>query len=221
MYDFLQIGHTLRSARESRQLSPEDITHKTRIPLKIIHALENDDYSVFSSSTYARSYLSQYSQYLEIDASAWLDAFEPAEFAHDYHSFSVIDEVDVREATQRAKPSGSSKLVPSLLALMLTAAVLFVGYHYLQEFEKRQKEKEQNTAGVSQADPQQSGETTTPSPSSEKNDVALVDTDDAEASTPLVAHPVDENLPEEEPEEAFIDSTPSDAPRAVIIEEEE
>jgi cytoskeleton protein RodZ len=219
MDDFLQIGHTLRSARESRQLSPEDITHKTRIPLKIIHALENDDYSLFSSSTYARSYLSQYSQYLEIDASAWLDAFEPAEFAHDYHSFSVIDEVDVREATQRAKPSGSSKLIPSLLALILTAAVLFTGYHYFEEFEKRQKEQEQGSPTVA-AEPQPQADQpqeTTDTPANAKNDTAMLDTDDAETAAPLAAQPV----PEEEPEEAIIDSTPSDAPRAVIIEEEE
>lgn len=217
MDDFLQIGQTLRNERESRQLSPEDITHKTRIPLKIIHALENDDYSVFSSSTYARSYLSQYSQFLEIDASSWLDAFEPAEFAHDYHSFSVIDEVDVREATQRAKPSSSSKLVPSLLALILTAAVLFTGYHYFEEFEKLQKEKEQGTPTVTaetspQPDQKPAADATL---ANTKQDAALLDTDDAETATPLAAQPV----PEEEPEEAIIDSTPSDAPRAVIIEE--
>ena len=73
MDNFQQIGKTLRATREECPLAVEDATHQTRIPAKIIRALESDDYSFFSSATYARSYLSQYSRYFEIDPSPWLD----------------------------------------------------------------------------------------------------------------------------------------------------
>ena len=38
--------------------------------------MEESDYSIFPSPTYARSFLSQYSEFLEVDAHDWIDAFE-------------------------------------------------------------------------------------------------------------------------------------------------
>ena len=151
MEDFLQIGKTLRTTREERQLAVEDAAHQTRIPVKIIRALENDDYSVFSSSTYARSYLSQYSRYLEIDPSPWLDAFEPAEFAHDYHGLSIIDEVEVRRATQRARRPAGTRWVPSFMGTLIAAAVVYGGYRLIENFEVNEKaaDSDKNTCGRS------------------------------------------------------------------------
>ena len=135
MDDFLQIGKTLRTMREERQLTVEDAAHQTCIPAKIIRALESDDYSVFSSATYARSYLSQYSCYLEIDPSPWLNSFDPAEFSHEYHDFSIIDEVDVRHASQPAHKPGGTRWVPSFLGIMIAAAVPYGGYRLIENFE--------------------------------------------------------------------------------------
>ena len=76
-----QIGERLRTAREGAGLSVEDVVAKTRIPKSVIEALEAADFGVFDSQTYARSFLSQYSEFLNVDARIWLDAFEPASFA--------------------------------------------------------------------------------------------------------------------------------------------
>lgn len=204
MDDFLQIGKTLRLAREKLNLSTEDAAHKTRIPLKIIHALESDDYSVFSSSTYARSYLSQYSQYLNLDPSHWLDAFEPAQFAHDYHSFSVIDEVEVRQVTQRANPPSTGKFLPSFLGIMIAALVLYGGYRVIENFEQKeptQPEPSQEVAKTTEVKPP------APEPETPPRAVMVVESDDEEAAPPA-AQPIPE------PE------TPSEPPKAIIIEEE-
>ena len=76
-----QIGERLRTAREGAGLSVEEVAVRTRIPKSVIEALEAADFGVFDSQTYARSYLSQYSEFLDVDARIWLDAFEPASFA--------------------------------------------------------------------------------------------------------------------------------------------
>lgn len=210
MDDFLQIGKTLRQARENLNLSTEDAAHKTRIPLKIIHALESDDYSVFSSSTYARSYLSQYSQYLHLDPSHWLDAFEPAQFAHDYHSFSVIDEVEVRQASQRANPPSSSRFLPSFMGIMLAAFVLYAGYRVIENFEN----KEPTVDAPTQEKPQPATTAENPSPAPEPETppraIAVLESDDSEPAPPSVAQPV------VDPAQA----DPTEPPKAIIIEEE-
>jgi hypothetical protein len=144
MDDFLQIGKTLLTTREERQLTVEDATRQTCIPAKIIRAVESDDYSIFSSATYARSYLSQYSRLLEIDPSPWLDAFKldafkPAAFSREYHGFSIIDEVNFRNALQPANKPGVTRWVPSFLGIMIAAAVVYGGYRVIENFEINEK----------------------------------------------------------------------------------
>ncbi|MBT8045138.1 MAG: helix-turn-helix domain-containing protein [Verrucomicrobiae bacterium] len=76
MSEWIDIGEQLRKARENKGLELKDVSHTTRIPLATLSALEESDYSIFPSPTYARSFLSQYSEYLDVDAHDWIDAFE-------------------------------------------------------------------------------------------------------------------------------------------------
>ncbi|MEO5913687.1 MAG: helix-turn-helix domain-containing protein [Luteolibacter sp.] len=75
-----QMGERLREARENAGLAVDDVVSQTRIPRTVVEALEDGDFSVFSSPTYARSFLSQYSGFLKVDAGEWLDALEPVLF---------------------------------------------------------------------------------------------------------------------------------------------
>ena len=69
------IGAKLRAARVARGLSVEDAAHETRIHGNNIRGLENDDYSGFANITYAKSFLSLYSRFLEVNAADVLAQF--------------------------------------------------------------------------------------------------------------------------------------------------
>lgn len=71
------IGGRLQQARENAGLNVDDVIFRTRIPRSVIVALEAGDFSVFSSPTYAKSFLSQYSEFLGVEAGLWLDALQP------------------------------------------------------------------------------------------------------------------------------------------------
>ena len=75
-----QIGERLRMAREKAGLGVDDIVYRTHMPRSVVLALESADFSVFSSPVYAKSFLYQYSEFLNVDACLWLDALEPAGF---------------------------------------------------------------------------------------------------------------------------------------------
>ncbi|MDG1358576.1 MAG: helix-turn-helix transcriptional regulator [Akkermansiaceae bacterium] len=72
------IGQQLLKARELKNLSPKDIEQSTRIPSATITALESNDFSALPTS-YARSFLTQYSEYLKVDASDLIDSLVPDE----------------------------------------------------------------------------------------------------------------------------------------------
>ena len=76
MSEWTDLGEKLKATRDKRGLSLDDISHQSRIPMGTLEALENNDYSRFSSPTYAKSFLGQYADFLNIDAHDWLDCFE-------------------------------------------------------------------------------------------------------------------------------------------------
>ncbi len=65
-------GQTLSAAREKRGLTLKDASHETRITEQRLHYLETDNYAAFGSMTYARSFIREYSTFLDVDASAVL-----------------------------------------------------------------------------------------------------------------------------------------------------
>ena len=68
--------------------------------------LEAEDFSAFTSPVYARSFLAQYSDFLNVDAQPWLDALEPAAFIPGGVLSTVLDAPEARkeETTVAAAP---------------------------------------------------------------------------------------------------------------------
>jgi transcriptional regulator with XRE-family HTH domain len=65
-------GQLLSAAREQRGLSIADAAHETRIPAQRLRYLESGNFAAFGSMTYARSFIRQYSDFLDVDATAML-----------------------------------------------------------------------------------------------------------------------------------------------------
>lgn len=66
-------GQKLIAAREKRGLSIEDAAHETRITAQRLRYLESVNIAAFGSMTYARSFIRQYSDFLEVDATEILE----------------------------------------------------------------------------------------------------------------------------------------------------
>jgi cytoskeletal protein RodZ len=59
-----------------------------------VEELENNDYRNFPSPTYAKSFLAQYSTYLEVDATEWLEAFQTDTTLSNLDSYDYLKEHD-------------------------------------------------------------------------------------------------------------------------------
>jgi cytoskeletal protein RodZ len=123
------IGMSLRLARIKQGLSCYEVYRETRIPVSILEALEVDDYSHFSSSSYAKSYLSQYAHFLNVDASDWLRAIGDCHYTHDPHDMAATDwsivSLNIQEKQRERK---SLKLLPSLLVTCISAGLIYGAY---------------------------------------------------------------------------------------------
>jgi len=110
------IGERLRKAREQKSQSIEDVAHATRIHANTLRGLEDDDYSGFASTTYAKSFLNLYARHLEIEIDDALEQFSHNETAPIVSGAnyirSVADSIEPVERTSDIRSSGSHYAEP-------------------------------------------------------------------------------------------------------------
>lgn len=164
-----QPGESLRQARKTAGLDIADVVHRMKFPRSVVEALEKDDYTVFPSPTYAKSYLSQYAEFLGIDPSKWLDFFEPAAFTGPQDVLSMIespDEHEPRSVAPGSRSSSAGNMVPTVLLILLTAGLIYAvitGYTYLEsKFGGTVAGKEAPAAAPTEAPAPAPGATATP-----------------------------------------------------------
>lgn len=136
----MEIGNRLRQAREGRGWSLEDVEFQTRLPKSVLRALEEDDFSVFSSSLYAKSFLSQYSAHLHVDAAEMLGAITEAEFVANEALLPIIDRKNAipAEPVTRATAAGDGvSYMPMMVFFGVTALFLWAFFAFFQDYEKR------------------------------------------------------------------------------------
>lgn len=68
-------GELLRSTRLKKNLSLEDVEKGTKIRVKFLAALEDGEFAVFHSIAYARGFLKNYAEFLELDPKLVLALF--------------------------------------------------------------------------------------------------------------------------------------------------
>jgi transcriptional regulator with XRE-family HTH domain len=64
----MSIGSDLKQARESRKISLETVSQKTKIPVKYLESIEEGRFEVFPSHTYAKGFIRAYAKIVGMDA---------------------------------------------------------------------------------------------------------------------------------------------------------
>ena len=70
-----EIGNTLREARVRRNLTLQQVEEDTKIRVKYVLAMENEDFDVMPGATYVKGFLRTYSEYLALDPEVMLDEY--------------------------------------------------------------------------------------------------------------------------------------------------
>src|SRR3954452_21394533 len=69
------IGDTLREARIRQQIDITEVEERTKIRAKYLRALENEEFQLLPGSTFVRSFLRTYAEYLGLDPHVLLEEF--------------------------------------------------------------------------------------------------------------------------------------------------
>src|SRR4051794_24160545 len=116
------IGERLREARMRQGLDISEAETFTKIRAKYLRAMENDEFAMLPGSTYVKSFLRTYAEYLGLDAQLLVEEFRAQ------HEPRGEGELQSFGPTARAQPGrerrgGGMAIGPGVLAV---AFVLFV-----------------------------------------------------------------------------------------------
>jgi len=120
------IGQVLKSERERRGLSLEQVHESTRITTQNLSALEQDRFDHFPNRVYARAFLRDYANFLGLDSAMLLTRYE--------------EEWGAPQEHPAARPAGRSirrTLGYTFLALVVMGVLGAAGYFGWIAYEKR------------------------------------------------------------------------------------
>lgn len=72
------IGQILRERREERGLTPEQAAYQSKVPLRLLQALEADDYRLLPDAAYLIRFLQDYARLLKLEPAALGEEFRKA-----------------------------------------------------------------------------------------------------------------------------------------------
>ena len=113
-------GEYLRREREMRGVSLEEISTATKISIRFLQAIENEELSKLPGGIFTRSFVRTYARYLGLDEERVLADCQLAG--------QQKPEVDIRRITaNRARPNGAASRT-RIIALLMAGVLLASGY---------------------------------------------------------------------------------------------
>jgi cytoskeleton protein RodZ len=98
-----EIGNILREARIRKGLTIKDVEAATRIRIRYLQALENDDFDMLPGTTFSVAFLRTYAQFLKLDADELI-----GEYRRTHDPRGRDDSTVPRSASGLASRSGAS-----------------------------------------------------------------------------------------------------------------
>jgi cytoskeleton protein RodZ len=152
-----EIGSELKSMREAKGYSLEDVQQATKIRIRYLEAIEAGDLSAMPGMVYARGFIKSYAEYLGVNGQELLEKHGLAADREPHPADTGLRKSSAPIASKRSTVS-TSRLVPQVLALVGVLAVLTLGYVFIvnrgdngqtqQQVNDQEKAKTQTTAGA-------------------------------------------------------------------------
>lgn len=125
-----EIGNTLREARVQRNISLQQAEEETKIRVKYIQAMENEDFDVLPAGTYVKGFMRTYAEYLGLDSQLLIDEYNER-FGSGDHREHIIHQQrsakSVKTETPRRK-SQANYLLVAIIAVVIIAVLAYLGW---------------------------------------------------------------------------------------------
>jgi cytoskeletal protein RodZ len=115
-----EIGTTLREARMRAKLDMNQVESATKIRAKYLRALENEEWDLLPGSTYVKSFLRTYAEYLGLDVTLLIE-----EYKRQHERPSDLDQLPISpHSAARRQPPRPPRIPRGLIVGIVIVALL-------------------------------------------------------------------------------------------------
>src|SRR5204863_9927230 len=118
------IGETLREARMRQHLDITDVEARTKIRAKYLRALENEDFGMLPGSTFVKSFLRTYAEFLGLDPHLLVEEYRIRYDPRDESELTPFARPP--SGRQRRRPPRHPAWLPIFAAVVVILALLLV-----------------------------------------------------------------------------------------------
>jgi len=129
-------GEYLRREREMRGVSLEEISAATKISIRFLQAIENEELAKLPGGIFTRSFVRTYARYLGLDEDRVLADCQLAG--------KLKQEVDIRRISASRTPQNNTGTRTRIIALLM-AVVLLAGGYALFRYSRRVREQQRSS----------------------------------------------------------------------------
>jgi cytoskeleton protein RodZ len=115
----IEIGKTLRQAREQRGLRLEDVARVTKISTRYLRAIENERFEALPAPFYARSCLREYADFLGLDSDRLVESYR--ERVHEPEQPLVLEAITPERRPRVSGWAGAALVAAAVTVLAVVA----------------------------------------------------------------------------------------------------
>lgn len=125
-----EIGTALRDARVRRDISLQQAEDDTKIRVKYIQAMENEDFDILPAGTYVKGFLRTYAEYLDLDAQLLIDEYNEhfGTGEHREHMIQPARSPKADAAPKTGRKHQTNYILVAILAVVIIAVLAYLGW---------------------------------------------------------------------------------------------
>src|SRR4051794_24314198 len=120
------IGETLREARMRQHLDITDVEARTKIRAKYLRALENEDFGMLPGTTFVKSFLRTYAEFLGLDPHLLVEEYRVHHDPRDESELTPFAPQRPRGRERRRPPRSPAPWLGGALAIVGILALLLI-----------------------------------------------------------------------------------------------
>lgn len=205
----MEIGVLLKEAREEKGFTLDNIQEKTKIQKRYLVAIEQDDFSALPGKFYARAFIREYAEAVDLDPDVILANFKEEKEIPEEEPVKYT-RLDRSDKMNDNKTSSILSFLPTLIVIFLIVAIIGVAVMYYQ---KSLSDSEGDTVQSDETDEIVRKENNT---DDEENEAAGEEDEDTEEDSEEDSEEEKEEEPEEDGEFEVTETGTGSSPESTL-----
>lgn len=129
----MELGVKLKEARESKELTLEDVQRLTKIQKRYLEAIEDGNLSIMPGKFYTRAFIRQYAEAVGLDPEILMDEYKSELPASPDEEYVNVSRTQTHRNGNTVKSSAFFSFLPKLMVAILIIGILVAGWYFYQK----------------------------------------------------------------------------------------